>query len=271
MHAMIQSVTFSHRQAKTAVHYHDCHEIIFITAGAAQLRVNGHIETASAGDILIFSRFEQHSVASRTDDYRRYVLQITPEVPADPNLSKVFSILFNRPAQFRNVLHCACCAQAISDLCQKLLQEKECSSPFSGDMLNLLTQQLLILLYRQMPQVFADFSESAFDTVQRLQRRLENQYDQPFTLAQLAEQCGFSVSYLSHLFKRITGSSVMGYLQSCRIAAAKKHLAETGLEIGVIVEKCGFTDASNFSRTFRSLTGCTPSDFRKIYQKQTND
>lgn len=264
---MIQSVTFSHRRTQTTVHYHDCHEIIFITKGAAQLRVNGLIETAGQGDIVIFSRFEEHSVASRTEDYRRYVLQIAPDVPADPYLAKVFSILFNRPEQFRNVLHCAHCAGEITDICQRLLQEQTQNRDFRDDMLNLLTQQLLILLCRQMPQIIAAFSESAFDTVQQLQRRLERDYRQSFTLPQLAEECGFSVSYLSHLFKRITGSSVMGYLQSCRMAAAKKQLVETPMEISAIVESCGFADASNFSRTFRSLTGFTPTQFRRQYRQ----
>jgi len=267
MNPMLHSVTFSHQRTQTATHFHDCHEIIFITKGSAQLWVKGQMETAGQGDIVIFSRFEAHSVASRTDDYRRYVLQIAPDVPADPNLAKVFSILFNRPAQFQNVLHCTDRAQQILILCQQLLLEKESNYDFCENMQNLLMQQLLILLYRQMPLVFADFSESAFDTVQQLQRTLERDYAQPFTLPQLAQQCGFSASYLSHLFKRITGSSIMGYLQSCRIAAAKKTLAETNMEIGRIIEKCGFTDASNFSRTFRSLTGCTPTQFRQQYRK----
>jgi AraC-like DNA-binding protein len=264
---MIQSVTFSHRRTQTATHYHDCHEIIFITKGTAQLRVNGHIETASQGDIVIFSRFEEHSVASRTADYRRYVLQITPDIPAEAHLAKVFSILFNRPEQFCNVLHCAHCAMEISGICQQLLQEQTQGGAFCNDMLNLLIQQLLILLCRQMPHVFAAFSESAFETVQQLQRRLERDYRQSFTLSQLAIECGFSVSYLSHLFKRITGSSIMGYLQSCRMAAAKKYLVETPMEIGTIVESCGFSDASNFSRAFRSLTGSTPTQFRQQYRR----
>ena len=54
----------------------------------------------------------------------------------------------------------------------------------------------------------------------------------------------------------------MGYLQSCRMAAAKKYLAETDLEVGAIVDKCGFSDSSNFSRSFKRVTGSTPTKFR---------
>ena len=98
-------------------------------------------------------------------------------------------------------------------------------------MLNLLIQQLLIVIYRQLPDVFAVFDESSFDTVQQIQRRMEISFYDHFSLSSLSEEYGFSISHLSHLFKRITGNSVMGYLQSCRMAAAKKYLAQTCYEL----------------------------------------
>jgi AraC-like DNA-binding protein len=45
-------------------------------------------------------------------------------------------------------------------------------------------------------------------------------------------------------------------------------LAETNYSIGEIIEKCGFSDNSNFSRTFKRLTGLSPSDFRKKYKAE---
>ncbi len=60
----------------------------------------------------------------------------------------------------------------------------------------------------------------------------------------------------------------MEYLKSCRMANAKQMLAETDYSIGEIVEKCGFSDNSNFSRTFKNLTDLSPSDFRKKYKAE---
>ena len=62
-----------------------------------------------------------------------------------------------------------------------------------------------------------------------------------------------------------TGMSVMEYLLSCRMASAKRMLAGTQMGIGEIVERCGFSDNSNFSRTFKALNGMSPTDFRKKY------
>ena len=72
-----------------------------------------------------------------------------------------------------------------------------------------------------------------------------------------------SPSHMSHLFKKITGRSVMGYLLDCRMAKAKQLLTHTDDTIAEIVEKIGFADSSNFSRTFKAVTGKTPRDFRR--------
>ena len=81
-------------------------------------------------------------------------------------------------------------------------------------------------------------------------------------IKELAKKYNLSISSLSHQFKKITGMSVMNYLLSCRIAGAKNLLAKTDLSIGEITELCGFSDNSNFSRTFKKLNGISPTRFR---------
>ena len=133
------------------------------------------------------------------------------------------------------------------------------------EMLELLVQQLLISVYRQAPEAFSAVEEDRIELVYRLQMRFHREFQTRFVLSELAEEYSISVSYLSHLFKLATGTSVMDYLQSCRIAEAKKCLAESLMRVGEIVEHCGFSDASNFSRTFRNATGLSPSEFREKY------
>ena len=101
-----------------------------------------------------------------------------------------------------------------------------------------------------------------------VKRQLESHYSQPYTLTELSKQYNISPSTLSHRFSAATGMSVMEYLLSCRMASAKRMLAGTKMGIGEIVERCGFSDNSNFSRTFKRLNGMSPTDFRRKYKAE---
>ena len=110
------------------------------------------------------------------------------------------------------------------------------------------------------------FDNQGFELILKLQKEFEENYSLYYSLEDLAKQYNISVSSLSHQFKKITGMSVMDYLLSCRIASAKNFLAKTNLSISEIVELCGFSDNSNFSRTFKARIGVSPTDFRKRYK-----
>lgn len=255
--------------SKKSRHYHHCHQILFVTEGKAQIEINENIYTAEKGNLIIFSKFEEHSVSLTSGDYHRYVLEIDPDILINAGSRYgIVSILFNRPAGFFNILDVRDCMDEYKNIFERIVKEKEKENILSSDMLDLLMQELLIMVCRRFPESFNEISENNFHLVSKIQNRFEREYKKEFTLESLSREYNLSVSYLSHLFKSVTGNSVMGYLLFCRIAAAKKFLAESEKSIGDIVESCGFSDASNFSRTFKKLTGASPSDFRKKYNQQ---
>ena len=264
---MILSAVYSEGQAHKHRHYHDCYQIIYIVKGSAQVEVGGQTHQAAAGSLLIFSRLEQHSVNTRSVDYCRYVLEISPQISTDARFSpKMISVLVNRPEGFSNRVQVGEDGGEVEHLMRQIVEEQGSIAVLTEEMQNLLLQQLLIQIHRQLPQPMPEISDESFTVVHQIQKRFEHNFNEPITLAELAKDYGLSASYVSHIFKKITGHSVMGYLQSCRLAAAKKYLAGTSKSIGEIVDSCGFSDSSNFSRTFKEQVGCTPSEFRKKYR-----
>ena len=101
-----------------------------------------------------------------------------------------------------------------------------------------------------------------------LQTKFEKNYFEQFLLADLAEEYHISASHLSHVFKSITGYAPIEYLMVCRLSAAKSMLSTTDKSIKEIIDLCGFSDESNFSRTFREKVGMTPTEFRKSLDKK---
>lgn len=266
MDTFITSAVFSDNPITMLNHDHDCHQLIYIANGSADFLVGKKHYHATPGSIAIFSRLEQHSVTHTSYDYKRYIIQIRPFTSTEiAHQYKLYSLLFNRPDGFSNILNLNECHDDIQTILGHMVYEAGGSAALRNDMLNLLLQELLIQIYRQEPLAFSSQHEDRFDIVARIQSLFEAEYHKTFNLSQLASDHGLSTSYLSHIFKEISGTSIMGYLQSCRITAAKKYLADTTLTINEIVERCGFSDCSNFSRAFKKAVGCSPSQFRQAY------
>ena len=261
MQKTVQAVYHSGEMLSKKPHFHDCHQIILILRGKVEFCVNGMLLCAGAGDLAIFSRYENHSVRVISEEYERYILQIDPEV-ANQN-STVYALLTDRPSGFCNVINVGPCTEDIIGIFRQLMDEHSRSRPLADEMEQLLVKQLLIAIYRCTDLHFNSLRD---DIVPDIKRNFENSCHKQYTLDSLAKQYSISISSLSHRFRRMTGVSVMAYLQSCRMAHAKRMLAETDRSIGEIVELCGFSDSSNFSRTFKSLNGMSPTDFRKQFQ-----
>lgn len=249
---------FSDTTARHSAHYHDCHQLLFITRGSAEIRVDDAVYTAGEGCVVIFSRFENHAVRILTPVYERYVLRIRPNGD-----SRLYSLLANRPQGFRHIVDTGGHAAELRALFDGIVREAASREVLADELSRLLTDELMIRLYRCMPSL--PTPEDRSDVVFSLQRRFESEPQTAYALENLAREYGMSVSSLSHRFKQVTGTSVMGYLLSCRLAAAKNLLTHTALGIGEIVERCGFSDSSNFSRTFKRATGLSPTVFRRQY------
>jgi AraC family transcriptional regulator len=81
-------------------------------------------------------------------------------------------------------------------------------------------------------------------------------------LAEVARLVGVHPMHLSRLFRRRYGCSMGEFVRRRRIAWACGQLADDSLTIAGIAAMAGFADHAHFTRTFRRLTGCTPTWFR---------
>ena len=79
----------------------------------------------------------------------------------------------------------------------------------------------------------------------------------------IAAGIGVSRYYLSHLFKRETGSTVTEYLENMRISMAKDMLTKSSESIGQIALSCGFSNASYFTKRFSASEGMSPKEYRR--------
>jgi AraC-like DNA-binding protein len=90
-----------------------------------------------------------------------------------------------------------------------------------------------------------------------------NLHDPSLDLAALAAACSVSAAHLVRVFRRETGLPPMAYLWRRRVAVGVDLLANTGLPVGAIAERCGFKTVYHFSRRVRQETGMSPTEVRR--------
>lgn len=93
--------------------------------------------------------------------------------------------------------------------------------------------------------------------------RLAEDISKKYSLDELAKECGYSKNMFISLFKKEMGMAPYTYIQKMRLAAAKRLLAYSNVNVSEISEKCGFGDYVNFYKTFVKEEGCSPIEWRK--------
>lgn len=95
---------------------------------------------------------------------------------------------------------------------------------------------------------------------------IDEHLSEKITLSLLSEQFNMNPDYISSYFKKKNGMNFSDYLNSRRIAEAKRLLHTTDLSIGLISEQVGFSDYRYFNKVFRNYLHVTPSQYRIEYQ-----
>lgn len=87
-------------------------------------------------------------------------------------------------------------------------------------------------------------------------------FHRPMRLAEAANLVNMAETAFSRFFKAKTGINFVDFLNDIRLGHASRLLIDTKDPVTDIAVACGFTNISNFNRTFKREKGLTPKDFR---------
>ncbi|CAI6084950.1 helix-turn-helix domain-containing protein [Cohnella sp. JJ-181] len=86
-------------------------------------------------------------------------------------------------------------------------------------------------------------------------------YRENLQIRQLETLTGFSRDYLIEQFRKSFGMTPIQYLIHVRVEKAKELALHTGLSIGEIAERVGYSDVHTFGKMFKKKTGYSLSRF----------
>ena len=96
----------------------------------------------------------------------------------------------------------------------------------------------------------------------RARDEMDRRYAEPLDIPTLAAVAHLSASQFGRVFKGVFGETPHRYLQRRRVERAMTLLRQTDRPVTEIAWDVGFASLGTFSRTFSTIVGSSPTQFR---------
>jgi AraC-like DNA-binding protein len=113
------------------------------------------------------------------------------------------------------------------------------------------------------PEFAPNIDAVALDTMQRAIIHIHGHFTEKIQLPDVAAVANMSTNKFSRFFSKNTGRSFTDYVVSLRIGRACRLLSESDKPVIDICYEVGYTNLSNFNRSFLRHVGKSPSVYRR--------
>lgn len=249
----------------THPHWHSGAEIIYVTAGEADVMFGDCWHTLKAGSLLIIPPKRLHccrcidataekivlGFSEKLFGRSEYVLSLSNEVSSSciiDNLERTdIGILIER-------FHGSCS------------KDSDCVS-------DLMARSLIIEIYARIIEYWKQkglkpIGEPKSKVLTSVQKYVEENYASELSAGEVARHFNISYSSFAQVMRELKCGGFIKYLNSVRIENAKKLLATTDKSVTEIGLECGFSVTSYFIKIFHSFTGITPKQYRKFVSEE---
>jgi AraC family transcriptional regulator len=161
------------------------------------------------------------------------------------------AILLDRPAQFRGGLLC----QLATRLCKEMYEQDSSSS--------LLIEGLVLeILGEASRRQLRPLPTRRPKWLEEVRELIHAHFVEPLSLGQISRLVNVHPVHLARVFRQHHNCTVGDYVRRTRVDFASRELSMSDAPIIEIAYKAGFSDHSHFCKTFKRLTGQTPTEFR---------
>nr|WP_284676558.1 AraC family transcriptional regulator [Vibrio sinus] len=243
-------------------HCHPEYQIILIErCNSGRLYVGEDTLPLSDSCLFVIPPGVPHYMSSDGDKFIGYELDL------DVNWLQSFS-KFQYPAAPQFIHNIKQTYQASAELSERLLHAFQDLNdhPDWSDRLFFVINQLASMRNLSAVGPVEDVSRSLDPRLVEAVQYMLAHYREKVSMEEIATQSHVSVSTLKRLMSNYYGKSVTEFLWQLRIGYACELLVSTVKPIALIAELSGFANMSHFNRTFLSLKGNTPREYRKIFQ-----
>ena len=267
---MVEQVVREEDYSMKSRHFHDTYELYYLLEGERYYFIDKETYRVGAGDVVLVKPNQIHKTSmERVARHGRLLLQIT-EAPMDAFLRgngfMTLEELYDKKGRIVSLGERA--GAAVKELMIRVGEEIRDRQRGYDLMVRLKLLELLAVLWRcgedAPPEREERVAQSPkYQKVQEVAEYLQANPGTRESLDQLAGRFYISRSWLSRIFREVTGFSVSEYANMVRVKRAQKLLAHGDYSVTEISELVGFESITYFERIFRRYTDRTPLGYRR--------
>lgn len=276
----VASMPYIRPDRSIPVHAHEFYEMVLIHQGRCSHFYENEETTLVSGDLFMIPPHRTHAYRY-AEDVLQFNCQFYPDALSSDWLGDIRHLSYDRlqkPAQHddvrgtadinrQGILHlnrdqCA----GMNWLFNLILNEQKAPNSDSERIKRCTLQLILALLKRVREQQFAGTKHAEQwkqqmigDTLKWFEKDITSEWD----CAKIAEHYHISESYFRSIFKDVTGLPPRQYLNRMRILRAISLIQHHGASLSEASRAIGIHDFNYFSRLCRTVTGYSPSHFRR--------
>ena len=250
-------------------HSHTRFEFTVVVSGAGEYTTERTVYPMEPGDIFVFSSNEVHCITkagpaglvmSNLHFEPRYLSEEFFEVAGESYISFCYS----HAPTFQNRIPAAEAAVIRNHFEQMKAEFRQEQTQYPLAIRAHLQLMLVELLRSHGYQTPGTINGKHFELLEIFDY-IDSHLDEEITLQDLAKLVNLSPNYLSHLFKKLNGTSLWEYITAKRIERAVRLIRsrENDLTMLDIALQCGFNNTVNFNKAFKKHKGITPRELRK--------
>lgn len=137
---------------------------------------------------------------------------------------------------------------------------------------NQIIDYALSLLIMEISQEFIEMhykiKQNITPNIARIMEWIKANYYKPISIIDISDEFGYNPNYLSSLFKKTTGSTLINFINKTRIDISKALIVNYDISIKEAAYSCGFSDEKYFLKTFKRFEGITPSQYKKAFTRK---
>lgn len=235
------------------MHWHNSIEVVCLIEGDLRFTIDGKVLRVRPGEFAMVRSGAIHDVASVPN--RSYVLQapLRAITPFCPDADKAFFLngQTHRPEYAQMA--------AFFGMMYDVIAHPTPKSSFDFEIYLLSILKTMFTTFR-----VAGTTTSSADSAKEIIAYVNEHADEAIVVGEIADVFGYNPSYLSRMFKKQTGISLVRYAYEVKVNRLHDDLLNTSESVSTLMERHGLSNLRLAREVFREKYGMLPKDIRRF-------